>query len=163
LIHALGTNEDVAALCREFHAAGISVLLDAVFNHVGRSFFAFADVRVSREQSAYRDWFSGLRFDRPGPAGDGLDYDTWDGHGSLVKLNVTHPPVRDYLLGAVDAWMTEFDIDGLRLDAADVIDPALLGGSEKPRRPSIPPGPFLRTRTFLAERRDGPRRLRRDL
>jgi cyclomaltodextrinase len=119
----LGTNEDVAALCREFHAAGISVLLDAVFNHVGRSFFAFADVRVSREQSAYRDWFSGLRFDRPGPAGDGLDYDTWDGHGSLVKLNVTHPPVRDYLLAAVDAWMTEFDIDGLRLDAADVIDP----------------------------------------
>jgi cyclomaltodextrinase / maltogenic alpha-amylase / neopullulanase len=119
----LGTNGDFAALCEEFHAAGISVLLDAVFNHVGRSFFAFADVEANRERSPYRDWFSGLRFDRPGPAGDGVDYDTWDGHGSLVKLNVTHPSVRDYLLGAVDAWMTEFGIDGLRLDAADVIAP----------------------------------------
>ncbi|MFW5828129.1 MAG: alpha-amylase family glycosyl hydrolase [Alkalispirochaeta sp.] len=98
----LGTNEDFKRLTAELHRAGISVLLDGVFNHVGRGFFAFQDVVVHREASAYREWFSHLRFDRPGPAGDGIDYATW-----------------------VRRWIDDFEIDGLRLDAADVIDPSL--------------------------------------
>ncbi|MEX2442687.1 MAG: alpha-amylase family glycosyl hydrolase [Alkalispirochaeta sp.] len=121
----LGTNEDFATLSAELHREGISVLLDAVFNHVGRGFFAFQDVLDRRENSPYRNWFSGLRFDRPGPACDGVDYATWDGHGELVKLNVDEAEARSYVLNAVARWIDEFDIDGLRLDAADVIDPTL--------------------------------------
>jgi len=121
----LGTNEDFAALSAQLHRAGISVLLDAVFNHVGRGFFAFQDVVRHREASPYRQWFSGLRFDHPGPAGDGIDYDTWDGHGELVKLNLNNPAARRYIMGAVTQWIDEFDIDGVRLDAADVIEPSL--------------------------------------
>lgn len=121
----LGSNADFAALTAEFHRAGISIMLDAVFNHVGRGFFAFQDVLQHRERSAYRSWFSELRFDRPGPAGDGVDYATWDGHGDLVKLNLHEPEVRRYVLDAASLWIEEFDIDGLRLDAADVIDPSL--------------------------------------
>ncbi|MFO8042431.1 MAG: alpha-amylase family glycosyl hydrolase [Alkalispirochaeta sp.] len=121
----LGSNSDFAALSAEIHDAGISVLLDAVFNHVGRGFFAFQDVLQHRERSTYCSWFSELRFDRPGPAGDGVDYATWDGHGDLVKLNLNEPDARRYVLDAAAQWIEEFDIDGVRLDAADVIDPSL--------------------------------------
>ena len=121
----LGSNEDLAAMSAAFHDAGISVLVDAVFNHVGRQFFAFRDVLAQREHSPYCHWFSGLRFDRSGPAGDGVDYDTWDGHGALVKLDTTQPDVVRYIMGATTRWIEEFGVDGLRLDAADVISPNL--------------------------------------
>ena len=121
----LGTNEDFVELSAQLHHAGISVLLDAVLNHVGRGFFAFQDVLEHRDASVYRNWFSNLRFDRPGPAGDGVDYDTWDGHGELVKLNLSNPEARRSIVDVVTQWIHEFDIDGLRLDAADVIDPSL--------------------------------------
>ncbi len=103
-------------------AAGIRLLLDGVFHHVGRDFWAFRDVRARKGASPYCGWFSGLRFDRQNRYGDGFVYDTWNGCDDLVKLDLSHPEVRAHLFSAVEAWMRDFDISGLRLDAADAID-----------------------------------------
>jgi cyclomaltodextrinase / maltogenic alpha-amylase / neopullulanase len=118
----LGTNETLARLVEALHARGIRVILDGVFNHVGRDFWAFRDVQHHGEASAYRDWFAGLRFDGHSPKGDPFTYEGWNGYYSLVKLNLRNPDVREHLLGAVETWIREFDIDGLRLDAADAVD-----------------------------------------
>ncbi|MFW5644138.1 MAG: alpha-amylase family glycosyl hydrolase [Alkalispirochaeta sp.] len=120
----IGNDDDLRALVDAFHEAGISVILDAVMNHVGRSFFAFRDVLAEGQASPYASWFAGLDFSRNGPRGEPFAYETWDGHDSLVKLDVDEPGVSGYLLGAVDRWITVFGIDGLRLDAADVISPS---------------------------------------
>ncbi|HZU87590.1 MAG TPA: alpha-amylase family glycosyl hydrolase [Anaerolineaceae bacterium] len=117
----LGTNETLKALAQTFHARGIRVVLDGVFNHVGRDFWAFKDVQARRENSPYASWFTNLRFGGQSPYGDPFTYEGWDGHYSLVKLNLENPHVRAHLLDAVRMWIREFDIDGLRLDAADVV------------------------------------------
>ncbi|MBE5995762.1 MAG: alpha-amylase [Lachnospiraceae bacterium] len=118
----LGTNEDLKNFVKECHAAGIRVILDAVFNHTGRDFFAFRDLRENREQSAYRDWYCNVNFWNNNEYNDGFSYDNWGGHNMLAKLNVWNPEVREYLFDTVRFWVNEFDIDGLRLDAADVLD-----------------------------------------
>ncbi|MDA3950731.1 MAG: alpha-amylase family glycosyl hydrolase, partial [Spirochaeta sp.] len=120
----LGSAEELTKLVDAFHEAGIAVLLDAVMNHVGRDFFAFQDVLTHGSASRYADWFHGLDFSSPGPNGESFTYATWDGHTSLIKLNVENEEVAAYLLGAVSRWITEWGIDGLRLDAADVIAPS---------------------------------------
>ena len=74
----LGSNEDFAAVCAALHEAGIRVVLDGVFHHVGRGFWAFQDVLRRRENSPYKDWFF-LRFDGDNRYGDGLWYEGWEG------------------------------------------------------------------------------------
>ena len=101
----LGTNEDFAEVCRALHANGIRVVLDGVFNHVGRGFWAFQDVLAHREGSRYRDWFH-LDFGGNSRYNDGLWYEGWEGHFELVKLNLNNPEVVDYLLGCVWTWPT---------------------------------------------------------
>jgi cyclomaltodextrinase len=123
----LGDNALLKDLVAALHDAGIRVVLDGVFNHVGRDFWAFADVLRHGANSAYCDWFAGLRFDRHSPYGDPFTYDTWDGAYDLVKLNLANPDVRRHLLTATAQWISEFGIDGLRLDAADVMDVDFLG------------------------------------
>jgi glycosidase len=118
----LGSNETLANLCAELHRRGMHVILDGVFNHVGRDFWAFRDVREKREASPFCSWFENLRFDQNNPLGDGFSYEGWQGHLSLVKLNLSNPDVRNHLFEAVTSWVREFDIDGLRLDAADCVD-----------------------------------------
>ncbi|MGV3527249.1 MAG: alpha-amylase family glycosyl hydrolase [Candidatus Sericytochromatia bacterium] len=118
----LGSNASLGALVQDCHQAGIRVVLDAVLNHVGRDFFAFQDLLQHGEASSYRDWFQDLDFSRRSPYGDPFAYAGWSGHYNLVKLNLQHPPVVAHLLEAVTHWVREFDIDGLRLDAADVMD-----------------------------------------
>ena len=103
-------------------AAGIRLLLDGVFHHVGRDFWAFRDVREKKRDSPYCGWFSGLRFDRQNRYGDGFTYDAWNGCDDLVKLNLRHPDVRAHLFSALETWVRDFDLSGLRLDAADAID-----------------------------------------
>jgi cyclomaltodextrinase / maltogenic alpha-amylase / neopullulanase len=122
----LGTNQTLSRVCEALHGAGMRVILDGVFNHVGRDFPAFKDVREKGEASAYADWFRGLTFGGRSPCGDPFTYEGWNGHHSLVKLDVTNPAVREHLLCAVNSWVSEYSIDGLRLDAADVIDRAFL-------------------------------------
>ena len=118
----LGTNEDLRDFVSACHESGIRVVLDAVFNHTGRDFFAFRDIREKREGSSCRDWYCNVNFWGNNSYNDGFSYDTWGGYDLLAKLNQRNPAVRDYLLETVRFWVREFDIDGLRLDAADVLD-----------------------------------------
>lgn len=118
----LGTNEDFSTVAKALKDNGISIVLDGVFNHVGRNFWAFEDVKANRENSPYCSWISGLRFDWNNSYNDGFHYDSWEGHELLVKLNMNNPDVRNHLLDAVEYWIDEWDIDGIRLDAADCID-----------------------------------------
>jgi len=118
----IGTNEELKAFVAECHALGIRVVLDAVFNHTGRDFFAFRALREKREQSPYRDWYRGVNFGGNNSYHDGFSYETWGGYDLLPKLNLQNPAVRQYHLDSVRFWVHEFDIDGLRLDAADVLD-----------------------------------------
>ena len=118
----LGDNNDFINFVKACHESGIKVIVDGVFNHVGREFFAFKDLRKHRENSVYRDWFKNIHFDWNNDYNDGLYYDSWDGHGTLVNLNHQNPAVREYFLDVARFWISEFDIDGIRLDAADVLD-----------------------------------------
>ncbi|MCR5825474.1 MAG: maltodextrin glucosidase [Oscillospiraceae bacterium] len=117
----LGTNEDFREVVRTFHAHGVRVVIDAVFNHVGRNFWAFRDVREKKWDSAYKDWFH-LSFDGNTAYNDGFWYEAWEGCYNLVKLNLRNPAVVDYLLDTVRFWTQEFDVDGLRLDVAYCLD-----------------------------------------
>ena len=118
----LGDNNDFINFVKACHEIGIKVIVDGVFNHVGREFFAFKDLKEHRENSAYRDWFKNIHFDWNNDYNDGLYYDSWDGHGTLVNLNHQNPAVREYFLDVARFWISKFDIDGIRLDAADVLD-----------------------------------------
>ena len=121
----LGTNEDLARVVRAFHSHGVKVVLDGVFNHVGRGFWAFRDVQEKRWDSPYKDWFH-INFDGNSNYNDGFWYEGWEGHFELVKLNLRNPAVVDYLLDCVRLWVEEFGIDGLRLDVAYCLDPEFL-------------------------------------
>lgn len=117
----LGNNQKFAEFCKACHERGISVILDAVFNHTGRDFFAFKDLQRNGESSAFRYWYKNVNFSRHSNYGDRFDYEGWAGCKDLVKLDVDNPEVRSHLFGAVDSWINEFQIDGLRLDAADAL------------------------------------------
>lgn len=118
----LGSNETLKNIIDALHREGIKVILDGVFHHTGRDFWAFRDVINNRENSQYCNWFSGLSFDRRSPYNDPFTYDTWNGHYNLVKLNLNHCDVKNHIYYAVKFWVDEFHIDGLRLDAADCMD-----------------------------------------
>ncbi len=118
----LGANEDLAAFVAECHKQGIRVILDGVFNHTGRDFFAFQDVKRHRESSRYKDWYCNVNFYGNNEYNDGFSYDNWGGYDLLAKLNQHNPEVRDYICDVIRFWVKEFDVDGIRLDAADVLD-----------------------------------------
>lgn len=118
----LGTNEDFKQVCKNLHDEGIRVVLDGVFNHVGRGFFAFQDVLEKRWDSPYKDWFS-INFDGNSNYNDGLWYEGWEGNYDLVKLNLRNEEVIEHIFSCIKGWKEEFDIDGLRLDVAYCLDP----------------------------------------
>lgn len=118
----LGDNSDLKILVKKCHDAGIKVILDGVFNHTGRDFFAFKDIIANRENSRYRDWYCNVNFYGNNEYNDGFSYDNWGGYNLLVKLNQKNPEVKDYICDVIRFWVKEFDIDGIRLDAADVLD-----------------------------------------
>ncbi|MDD6010620.1 MAG: alpha-amylase family glycosyl hydrolase, partial [Lachnospiraceae bacterium] len=118
----LGDNDDLKAFVKNCHDNGIRVIFDGVFNHTGRDFFAFRDLKANRENSRYRDWFCNVNFYGNNEYNDGFSYDNWGGYNLLVKLNQRNPEVRDYILDVIRFWVSEFDVDGIRLDAADVLD-----------------------------------------
>lgn len=118
----LGTNEDFKKVFKALHSNGMKIMLDGVFNHVGRGFWAFNDVQHNLANSEYKDWFCNVDFSRQSPLGDAFSYDTWEGNAELVKLNLKNQDVCNHLLKAVEMWMNDFEIDGLRLDAADCVD-----------------------------------------
>lgn len=118
----LGTNEDLTQFVAQCHDKGIKVILDGVFNHTGRDFFAFKDIQKNRENSPYKDWYCNVNFGGNNEYNDGFSYENWGGYNLLVKLNQHNPAVRDYICDVIRFWVSEFDIDGIRLDAADVLD-----------------------------------------
>ena len=118
----LGTNEDLKEVIARLHENGIRVILDGVFNHVGRGFWAFQDVLKNRENSQYRNWFM-LNFQGDSPYHDGLWYEGWEGNYDLVKLNLGNEEAVVHILESVAQWIDEFDIDGLRLDVAYCLSP----------------------------------------
>ncbi len=118
----LGTNEDFAKVCKALHEAGIKVVLDGVFNHVGRGFWAFQDVLHNRESSPYVGWFNRIDFGGNSNYNDGLWYEGWEGNYDLVKLNLHNEDVIQHIFHAVEGWINEFDIDGIRLDVAYCLD-----------------------------------------
>lgn len=113
----LGTNEDLAQVCKAFHEAGLKVLFDGVFNHVGRGFWAFLDVKEHKWDSPYKDWFH-IDFGGNTHWDDGFWYEGWEGCDDLVKLNLNNPAVVEHQFNAIRSWVEQFDIDGLRLDVA---------------------------------------------
>ena len=117
----LGTNADFAEVCRALHSQGIRVVLDGVFNHVGRGFDRFQDVVKNRENSPYLNWFH-INLGGNSNYNDGLWYEGWEGNYDLVKLNLRNPEVVEHILNNVRSWIEEFDIDGLRLDVAYCLD-----------------------------------------
>lgn len=118
----LGTNADFAKVCDALHKEGIRVVLDGVFNHVGRGFWAFQDVLQNRENSRYKDWFARIDFGGNSNYNDGLWYEGWEGNYDLVKLNLRNEEVIQHIFSAIKGWIEEFDIDGLRLDVAYCLD-----------------------------------------
>ena len=118
----LGTNEDLKNFVAACHEKGIRVIFDGVFNHTGRDFFAFKDIQKNRENSRYVNWYCNVNFCGNTEYNDGFSYENWGGYNLLAKLNQRNPEVQNYICDVVRFWVSEFDVDGIRLDAADVLD-----------------------------------------
>jgi neopullulanase len=118
-----GTKDDLRALAAEAHRAGIRVMLDAVFNHIGASHPFWQDVLKNQEKSVYRDYFYihsfpvrekyNNRFE--------INYDTFSFVAAMPKWNTENPRVRRYLIDAAVYWIKECDIDAWRLDVSDEV------------------------------------------
>lgn len=116
-----GTNEVFARLVKEAHNRGIKIMVDGVFNHCGKEFFAWQDVLKNKEKSKYRDWFFINDFDIRSN-----EHNTAKGRfysfafvDNMPKLNTNNPEVQEYFINVCKTWINEFDVDGLRLDVAN--------------------------------------------
>ena len=118
----LGDNEDLKNFVAACHEKGIKVIFDGVFNHTGRDFFAFKDIQEKRQNSPYVNWYCNVNFSGNTEYNDGFSYENWGGYNLLVKLNQRNPNVQNYICDVIRFWVSEFDVDGIRLDAADVLD-----------------------------------------
>lgn len=117
----LGTNQDFKDVVDALHEEGIRVVLDGVFNHVGRGFWAFHDVQEKKWDSPYKDWFH-IFFDGNSNYNDGFWYEGWEGCFDLVKLNLRNDAVVRHIFDKIRYWTEYFGIDGLRLDVAYCLD-----------------------------------------
>jgi len=114
-----GTNETLKSLVSKCHEAGIKVILDGVFNHVGIHFKQFTDVVEKGEKSPYKDWFliGSYPFEITHH-----DYECVGAYKYMPRLNTSNPEVRNYILEIMEFWIEKYDIDGWRLDVADEVD-----------------------------------------
>ena len=114
-----GSNEDLRILVKEAHEKHIRVILDAVFNHTGTDFFAFADLLKKQEKSEYQSWYHITRF----PVREEADcYECFFGFAGMPKLNTGNEKVQEYLLNVLEYWVREVQVDGYRFDVIDEID-----------------------------------------
>lgn len=114
-----GTAEDLKNLTVAAHRAGMYVVLDAVFNHTSRDFFAFRDLMQHQENSRYKDWY--YVDDYPARGELMPSYRSFSYFGGMPKLNCRNPEVRKYVFDVVTYWTRECHVDGWRLDVADEI------------------------------------------
>ncbi|HEX9653544.1 MAG TPA: glycoside hydrolase family 13 protein [bacterium] len=121
-------------LIKKAHEMGIKIVIDGVFNHCGRDFWAFQDVLQNQQQSAYKHWFDIVRWDDPVTAENEFDYKGWWGYKGMPEFkedeNGLVPPVRDYVYSITRRWMDPNGdgnpgdgIDGWRLDVAKDVTP----------------------------------------
>ncbi len=118
----LGDNTLFQEVLDELHKRGMRVILDGVFNHTGREFFAFRDLREKGRESRYQDWYA-VNWSDDNHFGDGFSYKSWEGHEHLPCLNLANPDVRNYIFEVVRMWLGDVGVDGWRLDVAYEIDP----------------------------------------
>ena len=118
----LGTQSELLTMLDVAHRNNIRVILDGVFNHCGRGFFAFNDILENQSSSAYVNWFHIHKFpiDAYSP-GDATTYSGWWKYKSLPKFNTNEPAVRKYILDVARYWI-EQGFDGWRLDVPNEID-----------------------------------------
>ncbi len=121
------------ALIKEAHKRNIKIIIDGVFNHVGKTFWAFRDVVKNQKNSKYKDWFYIKRWDNPETAENEFDYRGWYGVKDLPELkedeNGLIPEIRKHIFNIVKRWgdpngdgNPEDGIDGWRLDVADMVN-----------------------------------------
>lgn len=118
---SFGNKEDLKELVEKAHAMGMKVLLDAVFNHTGTKFFAFADLLEKQEESKYKDWYYVEEFPLKWGWGSKPTFKTFAYFGGMPKLNLNNPEVQEYCLNVAKYWIQECDIDGWRLDVGDEV------------------------------------------
>ena len=118
----LGDNADFVHFVKTAHEMGIRIVVDGVFNHTGREFFAFQDIQKNRQNSPYCSWYKGINFGWDSPYHDGFGYEAWRNCFELANLNYWEGSVRQYILDVIRFWIDTFDIDGIRLDCADCLD-----------------------------------------
>ncbi len=118
----LGELSDFHTLLYAAHHRDIHIILDGVFNHCGRGFFAFSDLLENQADSPYTNWFHVRKFPlRAYEPGRARNYEAWWGYKDLPKFNTGTPAVRRYLLNAARYWI-EQGADGWRLDVPNEID-----------------------------------------
>lgn len=118
----LGTLNDFRTLLDEMHRRGMRLILDGVFNHCGRGFYAFHDVVENGSHSPYVGWFHIKKFPiHPYEGRKKANYESWWGIRSLPKFNTDNPQVRQFLLEVARYWI-EQGADGWRLDVPNEID-----------------------------------------
>ncbi|WP_053959769.1 glycoside hydrolase family 13 protein [Sulfobacillus thermosulfidooxidans] len=116
----LGTMADLQALVQKLHQRHMKLILDAVFNHTSREFFAFQDIVRNGPNSRFWDWYFVHGFP---VEGNPPNYETFGTQiATMPKLNVSHPEVQQYLLNVGRYWIEQADIDGWRLDVANEVD-----------------------------------------
>ena len=118
---SFGTTEDLKELVQKAHERGMKVVLDAVYNHTGREFFAFADILENGEKSKYRDWYFIDGFPLKSEWGEIPNFKCFGYYGGMPKLNLKNPEVEKYITDVACYWIKECDIDGWRLDIGDEI------------------------------------------
>jgi glycosidase len=118
----LGTLNDFRALIDAAHRNNVRVVLDGVFNHCGRGFFAFSDLLENGDHSPYKDWFHvhGYPLDAY-TTGDALSFEGWWKHKNMPKFNTRNKRVRKYIFDAARYWIDQ-GADGWRLDVPNEID-----------------------------------------
>lgn len=122
----LGSNDSFALFSEEVHRRGMRLVLDGVFNHVGRDFPQFRDLFYRGAESPFAGWFKGVDFSRSSPLGDPFNYGGWEGTHELVSLDLRNPAVKEHIFGAVRGMRDRYGIDGLRLDVAYSLDPGFI-------------------------------------
>jgi len=115
----------------EAHGRDMRVVIDGVFNHTGRNFFAFENLVEKQRESPYRDWYIVQKFDDPATPQNEFVYKGWWGVDTLPEFadnaerDNLHPGPKAYIFDSTRRWMDpdgdgdpSDGIDGWRLDVA---------------------------------------------
>ena len=118
---SFGTAEDLKELVQKAHEYGMKVVMDAVFNHTGKEFFAFEDILEKGNKSKYLDWYFIDELPLKSERGEIPNFKCFGYYGGMPKLNLKNPEVEKFITDVACYWIRECDIDGWRMDVGDEI------------------------------------------